>query len=67
MWFFIIDYLSFKELFMNTFIRKIDSANRLKIPKEIIELLAIKKGDSIEIFIENENLILRKFNKEMRI
>ncbi|WP_394190972.1 AbrB/MazE/SpoVT family DNA-binding domain-containing protein [Paenisporosarcina quisquiliarum] len=51
---------------MNTYIRKIDSANRLKIPKEIIEFLAIRKGDSIEIFIENKNLILRKFNKEMR-
>ncbi len=47
---------------MYTFKRKIDSANRLKIPKEIIGLLAIKKGDSIEIFIENNKLILRKFN-----
>jgi len=56
-----MNFIYFKELLMNTIIRKIDSANRLKIPREIIGLLEIKKGDSIEIFIENKNLVLRKF------
>jgi AbrB family looped-hinge helix DNA binding protein len=46
---------------MKTFIRKIDSANRLKIPKEVIEALDISKGDSMEIFYENKKLILKKF------
>ena len=47
---------------MKQVIRKIDSANRVKIPKEIMELLGITKGDSMEIFYDNKNLILKKFN-----
>lgn len=47
---------------MKTIVRKIDSANRLKIPKEIIEALAISKGDSLEIFYEGKKLILKKFS-----
>ena len=46
---------------MKKVIRKIDSANRLRIPKEVCEELSINKGDSIEIFYEDKKLILKKF------
>jgi len=46
---------------MKKVIRKIDSANRLRIPKEVSEELSINKGDSIEIFYEDKKLILKKF------
>lgn len=46
---------------MEKVIRKIDSANRLRIPKEVCEELSIDKGDSIEIFYEDKKLILKKF------
>lgn len=49
---------------MKQIIRKIDSANRLRIPKEIMELLGITKGNSMEIFYDNKNLILKKFNNK---
>lgn len=47
---------------MKLITRKIDSANRVKIPKEIRELLEISKGDSLEIFYEDKKIILKKFN-----
>jgi bifunctional DNA-binding transcriptional regulator/antitoxin component of YhaV-PrlF toxin-antitoxin module len=50
-----------QEIFMKKVIRKIDSANRLRMPKEEIELLGINKGDSIEIFYEDKKLISKKF------
>ena len=44
-------------------VRKIDVANRVKIPKEILMDLGINKGDSLEIFHDNNNnIILKKFN-----
>ena len=50
---------------MKTIVRKIVSANRVKIPKEIIETLAISKGDSLEIFYEDKKLILKKFTTKI--
>lgn len=47
---------------MKKVIRKIDSANRLNIPKEVIEKFCINKGDSLEIFYEDNKIILKKFN-----
>ena len=46
---------------MTTYIRKIDSANRLLIPKKFREVLKLEKGDSIEIFHEDGKIILKKF------
>jgi len=46
-------------------VRKIDVANRVKIPKEILRELSINKGDSLEIFYDDNNkIILRKFNSK---
>lgn len=36
-------------------IRRIDDLGRIVIPKEIRKHLGIKKGDSLEIFIDEEN------------
>lgn len=45
-------------------IRRIDDLGRIVIPKEIRKNLRIKNGESLEIFInEDENIILRKYNQ----
>lgn len=42
-------------------IRKIDELGRLVIPKEIRKLLRIRVGDSLEIFVDNdEKIVLKK-------
>ena len=43
-------------------IRRIDELGRIVIPKEIRKNLNIKEDDNIEIFIDNENIILKKFS-----
>ena len=44
-------------------IRKIDDLGRIVIPKEIRKTLSIKDGEDIEIFIEEEMIILKKHHK----
>ena len=41
-------------------IRRIDDLGRVVIPKEIRKNLNIKENDSLEIFIDGENIILKK-------
>lgn len=42
-------------------VRRIDELGRIVIPKEIRKTFRIKEGDSLEIYIENdENIILKK-------
>ena len=43
-------------------VRRIDRLGRLVIPKEIRKCLHIKEEDPMEIFIEDEKIILRKYN-----
>ena len=42
--------------------RRIDDLGRIVIPKEIRKNLKIKDNEILEIFIENENIILKKFS-----
>ena len=42
-------------------IRRIDELGRIVIPKEIRRNLGIRDGESIEIYIENDNIILKKY------
>lgn len=42
--------------------RRIDDLGRIVIPKEIRNNQRIKSGDSLEIYIENDNIILKKFS-----
>lgn len=43
-------------------IRRIDELGRIVIPKEIRKNLRIKEGENLEIYIENENIILKKYS-----
>ncbi len=44
-------------------IRRIDELGRIVIPKEIRKNLRIKNGDSLEIFLESDNIILKKYSQ----
>ena len=43
-------------------LRRIDELGRIVIPKEIRRNLKIKDGESLEIFIDNDAVILKKFS-----
>ena len=48
-------------------IRRIDDLGRIVIPKEIRKNLRIKEGDNLEIFVENEEIILKKYSMMNKI
>ena len=41
--------------------RKIDELGRVVLPKEIRDVLDIKEKDAIEIFTDNDKIILQKY------
>ncbi|MBQ7265252.1 MAG: AbrB/MazE/SpoVT family DNA-binding domain-containing protein [Firmicutes bacterium] len=41
-------------------VRKIDSLGRIVLPKELRENLAIESGDSVEIYINDDMIVLKK-------
>ena len=43
-------------------VRRLDDLGRLVIPKEIRKQYHLKEGDSIEFYIENEKIILEKYD-----
>ena len=43
-------------------IRRIDDLGRIVIPKEIRKNLRIKEGDNLEIFVKDEDIILKKYS-----
>ena len=43
-------------------IRRIDDLGRIVIPKEIRKNIKIKNGDSLEIFLEDASIILKKYS-----
>ena len=43
-------------------IRRIDELGRIVIPKEIRKNLRIKNGDNLEILVDGENIILKKYS-----
>ncbi|OCB97910.1 putative transition state regulator Abh [Bacillus amyloliquefaciens] len=45
-------------------VRKVDDLGRVVLPKELRDVLNIKHKDSIEIFREDEMIILRKYKPE---
>ena len=47
---------------MNTFKKRIDELGRIVIPKEIRKSMRIKNGDSLEIFLNDEDIILKKYS-----
>ena len=48
-------------------IRRIDELGRIVIPKEIRKSLRIKDGENIEILIDNDNVILKRFSEMNRL
>ena len=44
-------------------VRRIDELGRIVIPKEIRKNLRIKDGTNLEIFIDNNNIVLSKFSE----
>ena len=42
-------------------VRKVDELGRIVIPKELRRTLNIEEGDPLEIFIDGEEVILRKY------
>jgi transcriptional pleiotropic regulator of transition state genes len=43
-------------------VRKLDDLGRLCIPKEIRNILGIKPQDPIEIFVQGETIVLKKYS-----
>lgn len=43
-------------------VRRIDELGRIVIPKELRKTLKIKEGESLEVFINNDEIILKKFS-----
>lgn len=43
-------------------IRRIDELGRIVIPKEIRKNLRIKNGESLEIFVDNDDIVLKKYS-----
>jgi len=43
-------------------VRRIDELGRIVIPKEIRKNMRIKNGDSLEIFLDDENIVLKKYS-----
>ena len=48
-------------------IRRIDDLGRIVIPKEIRKNLRIKEGDNLEIYINSEDLVLKKYSHLKKI
>jgi len=44
-------------------IRRVDKLGRIVIPKEIRRNLKIREEDNLEIFIDSENIILKKYSR----
>lgn len=43
-------------------VRKVDQLGRIVIPKELRKTLQINDSDSMEIFVEGERIILKKYS-----
>lgn len=43
-------------------VRKVDQLGRIVLPKELREILAIQTHDGVEIFVDQDKIVLKKFN-----
>lgn len=48
-------------------VRKIDSLGRIVIPKGIRKSLNVREGDPLEIYVDNNELILKKYSHVMAL
>ena len=45
-------------------VRRVDDLGRIFIPRGIRRILGIKESDPMEIFIDGEDIIIRKYKEE---
>lgn len=43
-------------------VRRVDDLGRVVLPKEIRKILDIKKGDPLEIFVEDDRVIFQRYH-----
>lgn len=43
-------------------VRRIDDLGRVVIPKELRRTMGIKEGDPLEIFVNGDQVVLKKYN-----
>lgn len=43
-------------------VRKVDHLGRIVLPKELREVLTIQTHDGVEIFVDQDRIVLKKFN-----
>lgn len=48
-------------------VRRLDDLGRIVIPKEIRKSLKFMEGDALELFVENNSLILKKYDNSNEI
>lgn len=48
-------------------VRRIDELGRIVIPKEIRKTMRIRDGENVEIFIERDQIVLRKYSLVKRL
>ncbi|MEI2360481.1 AbrB/MazE/SpoVT family DNA-binding domain-containing protein [Priestia megaterium] len=46
-------------------VRKIDHLGRVVLPIELRRTLNIKKNEPVEIFVDNENIVLKKYSPNL--
>ncbi|MGG0343679.1 AbrB/MazE/SpoVT family DNA-binding domain-containing protein [Priestia megaterium] len=46
-------------------VRKIDNLGRVVLPTELRKTLNIKKNEPVEIFVDNENIVLKKYSPNL--
>ena len=49
-------------MYTSGIVRRIDDLGRIVIPKEIRKKLRIKDGENLEILVENDNIVLKKYS-----
>lgn len=47
-------------------VRRVDDLGRVVIPKELRRTMEIKEGDPLEIFVQGESVVLRKYDPDGR-
>ncbi|MBA4542737.1 MULTISPECIES: AbrB/MazE/SpoVT family DNA-binding domain-containing protein [Thermoactinomyces] len=43
-------------------VRKVDHLGRIVLPKELRDLMSINPHDGVEIFVDNNAIVLKKYN-----
>ncbi len=62
LWYFLINFGLRRKMMKSTgVVRKVDELGRIVLPIEIRKILDIKQKDAVEIFTDNDKIILQKY------